>query len=365
MQSLKLDTSASNYSIIQYPKKGYLDNLLAFNSNTLFNYIDKGNWVLENQNPLVNFLKKFSLSITQPDEYLYNEIEYKSNHQASSSQFTSIYNKGNSYQKVVFPEPTHQTLFVVPFGKPQFPLRYYQTTPLKNLNALTTIYTTDTRIRYSTNRMTENISSDSSSTALSIIQIDPFALCFGYIRYCRERIEKERFIGLTPNSYIAGLPLANFYMRHNQLVFNNQLFGKITVDTPKWTATDIRNELKQYLDFQNEVLGNIVFKSFHHYVQQLSQGIMIGGQLPQSIFPYAGNSRSYIQLSWVYSFGSMGWAIQYLQRLKQQNREDSAFCAYLQPFLKNGLTLFLNQIPNKIWKDQFTALFTTLKMLAG
>lgn len=363
MYSLTLKENTVDYATSKYGR-GNLSSVLETNAERLFDYIDKGNWVLQNQNPLVQFLVNLSLDINQSDEYLYNEIASRMNRLASECKFTSLYNKGKSFTHAVFPEKEHETLIVVPFGDNAFHSQnYYFSVSVNNLRPLRTLYTTDTRIRYSTNRMTDQV--PVSKSDYTIVQLDPFALAIGYVRYCRERIASERLLGLTPQSYIANIPLATFYVQHNQYVFMN-LMGehKFKIDDTKWTKVDISTELDKYLIWLKQTLEGMVFKSFNHFERQLKGPMYAGDELNQIIFPVTGLSLSFKQMSWVYSFGGMDWASRYLRMLQYQGRDDSAFREYLHGFFKYTYTTVSGSIPSPLWSAHFKGLYNDLQKLA-
>lgn len=361
MHSLKLPLNDINYSTVNYHGGRNLITVMGANNQRLINYVLTHNWFLDNQNPLVTFLKNLSLDINQPDEYLYNTIASKCYHIASLCNITSIYNKGRTFNKILFPEKEHETLLVIPFSKSQYDYRYYFNKDIKVLKPLTTLYTTDTRIRYSTNRMTDNV--NSAKKDFSIVQIDPYALAIGYVRYCRSRIADENPSALTPNFYLSTLPLATFYIQHNNYILLNLLHNSnFEIDETKWAQVNIKNELLNYLKFQNYTLNNITFKSISHYIRQLN-AIPKEFQTYDNITPANGLSSSFIQLSWIYNYGPMQISIMYLEKIKSVGLIDSAYKNYLKNFLNYNLSTLSNLIPNKLWAEQFDNLFLRLKNL--
>lgn len=361
MHSLKLPINNIDYPVVEYYGGRNLNITFGVNNERMIQYSLSTNWLLDNQNPLVSFLKNLSLDINQSNEYLYNAIASKSYTIASLCKLTSIYSKGKSFNKILFPEPKHETILVIPFGKSIHDINYYFNTDLKLLNPLTTIYTTDNRIRYSTTRLTDNI--NSNKIDFTVVQVDPYALAIGYIRYCKDKINSNDLSTLTPNFYLSTLPLANFYKQHNNYVLLNLLNNKnFEVDGTKWNQVDIKQNLNNYLDFQNYTLSKLSLKSITQYIQQLNA-------LPDqfktylNLNPINGFSSSFIQLSWVYNFAPMQISINYLNLINSINLTDDGLHSYLRKYLNYNVNTLTNNIPDVSWNMEYRRLFNELKSL--
>lgn len=353
-----------NNGITLYGKNRYFGSLLENNNQALIRYVNKTPWVLPNQHPLVQFIILLSLDITQKDEFIYNTIAYKYQQIASSLNITSLRKPGRSFNHVIFPEKEHNTLFVVPFNNDNHPKKYFNSS-LDSLCPLTTIFTTDTKIRYDTTALTNGAAYPGKSD-YTVIQVDPFALGIGYIRYCRRLIKEGMDVGVNPRAYVCGLVLANFFIQHNQSVIVNLIEGDgISIESTKWNKLDITRELSEYLSFQRRQEGVIVFESFHHYTDMLSQGKYIGDRLTDSIYPDNGLSNAFNQLGWVYDFGQMNWAFKYLSALHKYGRSDDVFKSIIKKFLRNNVNTLTTSIQDPLWKHLYVNMFNDLTIIAS
>lgn len=364
MSLIGLPSPYGVYPVSRYPKENTFLGQLNTNEQRLYNYVDKGNWVLPNQNPLVQFLTLLPTDVTQSDEYLFNAINAAYNRIASTLSFTSIYTKGKNFHQVLFPEIDHHTLIHVPFGLETKPYKYYFDLPLTAFRPLTTLYTTDTHIRYSTHRLTNGLATNTYQSDYTIVSLNPIELGISYIKYCRNRIKDNRDIGLNPRSFIAGFILANFYLQHNQYVFTNLLktyFYKI--DTPEWSMVNINRELREYIHFQDYQLTQRVFTSFNHFIQQLLTIPKIESIMVPSIYPTGGLSKSFTQLQWIYYYGEIDWVCRYLRKLNEQGRDDTLLKAQLRPFLLKNENSIKNIISIPLWAHHFSELMKDLREL--
>lgn len=342
-----------------YGKTNYLNSLIENNNRGLIHYADKTPWSLPNQHPLVQFLILLSLDISKPDEFIYNEVAYRYKQIASTCQMTSLRNPGISFTRVIFPEKEHHTLLVVPF-KDDNDYKKYFNVPLDSLRPLMTLFTTDTVLRYDTTALTSSIIPQGKST-YTAIQVDPFALAIGYVRYCRKLIQDNTEVGVNPRAYITNLPLVNLFIQHNQNVIVNLTEGDgISVEPTKWNKIDISRELSEYLSFQRRQEGVVTFKSFQHYINLLSQGKNIGEGLKSSIYPDNGISTAFNQLAWAYNYNEMGWAYRYLSMLAKYNQQDSVFKNEVKKFLRYNIGMLTASIKDPLWNHLYKRMFRDL-----
>lgn len=364
MHVLTFKKNDVKYPITLYGKINYLTGLIKRNHRRLLNYVDSGNWVAENQNVLVQFITNMAVDLDWDDEYIYSYI--KANHKtvASLLGITSLYNKGIDHPKTLFPENTHHTLLVVPFGSSEYTSQYYfQECPLKNLYPLRTLFTTDTDQRWDTYNLTDNASKEKGNSIYSIVQLDPFALIIGYVRYCRERIANNQLVGITAQSYIMRYPISNFYFQHNLMVAMNYCLEGVEgyeLREGKFNIVDYSRWLKEYSLFTHHSMIKFNPVSINQYIEQ-NKVLNCDGVLDHSVYPFMGMSASFDKLGIVYCFNSMHIAMQYSKYCKLTGKPDGTFLNTVKKFLRGSVSTMSQQISDPLWKKLFVDMFNDLK----
>lgn len=361
MYFLNFKNNNVSYPLTLYGKLNYLTGLFERNYLKLLDYVEDGNWVAPNQNVLVQFLVDININLEWEDEYIYNYINSKHKTIASLLDITSIYKKGKDHTNIVFPEKDHHTHLFIPFGKSEYTFEdYFYNLPYETLLSLKPIFTTDTKQRWNTNDLTSNISASGSN--YTIIQLDPFALVIGYIRYCRERIKENKLVGLTPHSYIMKYPLANFYYLHNLLVSMNYCLEGINgyeVKEGKWNLINYDRWLKEYALYNKNSMSKFNPKSIYHFININST--LNDDILNKSIYPFMGMSESFPHLGLLYCFNSMNISIHYHRYCKYVGKPDGSFLNMVKNFLRNDIKFLSGNIADPIWKKLFIDMFKDLK----
>lgn len=364
MYFLTYSDNGVKYPLTLYGKLNYLNSLLEENHSRLRNYVDKGNWVLQNQNPIVQFIANMNIDLEWDDEYIFNYIQANYENVASLCNFTTLRNKGENHPHSVFPEKQHDVLITIPFGEPPHPMAYYyEDEAYQNLFPLRTLFTTDIKQRWSITDMTDNGNASTYQNSYTVVQLDPFALVIGYVRYYRDRVKNERLVGLTPNSYVAKYPLANFYLQHNQMVVLNYIWDGVEgmkFDKPKWAMVDYKRWVVDFAETTKNGMARVNPETIDHFIKQSFQVNQHGGAT-DSLYPYIGLSRSFIQLGWVYAYSGMRLAIAYADYCQWVGKPDSLFKSRANKFIRGDVNSMANQIKDPKWKALYIRMFKELK----
>lgn len=364
MYFLTFSETGLHYPLTLYGKRDYLNSLIEENHNRLYKSVDKGNWILPNQHPLVQFITNMDLDLLWDDDYLFNYIGAKYQNVASLMDFTTVRNRGISHPGCLFPESDHEVLITIPFGDaPHSKSYYFEEVAYQSLFPLRTMYTSDIKQRWSITDLTTSSNLKKGRGDYTVVQLDPYALIIGYVRYYRDRIKKERYVGLTPESYVAKWPLVNFYLQHNQMEILNFTFDGVDgveYDKPKWSMVEYKRWTSDYANTIKAGMDKVNPETFDHFLMQSFQ-INKNGDATRSLFPYMGISKSFMQLGWVYTFQSMYLSIKYIEYLNYVGKKDSYFKATVSKFLRGDMNSYANQIGDAKWKAMFINMFKDLK----
>lgn len=361
MYFLNFKNNNVSYPLTLYGKLNYLTELFERNYLKLLEYIEKGNWVAPNQNVLVQFLVNMDVSLDWDDEYIYNYIGTKYKTVASTLGITSVFKKGKDHIKSVFPENDHHSHIFIPFGNSEYSFNeYFYELPYETLLPLKPIFTTDTKQRWNTNDLTSNVVTSGSN--YTIIQLDPYALVIGYVRYCRERIKEDKLVGLTPHSYIMRYPLANFYYLHNLLVSMNYCLEGLSgyeIKEGKWNLVNYDRWIKEYALYIKYSMSKFNPRSIYHFININST--LNDNILNKSIYPFMGMSESFPHLGLLYTFNAMNISIHYDRYCKYVGKTDGSFLTMVKKFLRNDIKYLSGNITDPIWNKLFIDMFKDLK----
>lgn len=364
MYFLTYKDNGVKYPLVRYGKLDYLSGLLLDNEDKAKRYVNKGNWILENQNPLIQFIVNMEIDIDWNDEFIYNHIRAKYLSVSSLCEFTSLRNPGSSHIHTVFPEKEHHVLITTPFGEPEYNWEYYfKEEAYQNLIPLKTIFTTDVMQRWAVHEMTTHGNVTRGESTYTVVQLDPFALVIGYVRYYRDRVKQGLYLGLTPAAYLSKYPLVNFYFQHNLMVAVNYGVDGITdipIDKPKWTLMPYSRFMGDYAQFIKSTMFAVNPDSIHHFLQQSYQ-LNPNGVATDGFYPKQGLSDQFLQLGWVYSYSAMRVALSYCKYLDSVGKDDTAFKSTVKRFLRNDLGTLTSKIRNPLWKALFARMFKDLK----
>ncbi|AEV89493.1 putative virion structural protein [Pseudomonas phage OBP] len=361
MSYFTLSNNGVSNPIQNYGELGNLRRIMQRNNNSFKDYIDLGNRTLPNQHPLVQFLLSFSVNLEWSPEYLINVIDNKLQQYASLSDLTSLYNRGKNHIKSIYPEDNHNTLLVVPFGKPdRVQINEYLSKSLHELVPLVPIYTTDTLQRLDIMQLLNTQNYSASRPLYTIVQIDPYALIIGFWRTLKE----GKAWGNSPHGYLAGYPLMNCYIYHNELVnlnYLNQYEGKIQAIKGSWNYEAFESKLADYVNFKKKVFMGTQMKSFTNFylVNEVTNPIVDKNRF---YFPEAFKSIFFMQMSWIWTMGSLGLVRKYLDYNVFLGTIDGQLNSELRIYFdKFPLQTQVGQIKDKVWADHFTNLWNTVK----
>lgn len=363
MSYFTLSNNGVSNPIQQYGELGNLRRIMQRNDDSFLNYINLGNRTLPNQHPLVRFLLSFSVSLEWSPEYLINVIDNKLQQYASLADLTCLYNRGKNHINSIYPEDNHNTLLVVPFGKPdRVQINEYFSKSLNELVSLCPIYTTDTLQRLDIMRLINTQTYKAPKPLFTIVQVDAYALIIGFWRMLKENKEW----GNSPHGYLAAYPLMNCYRYHNELVNLNYLNGyegKIQTVKGSWNYESFENKLRDYVDFKNKVFMTTQMKSFHNfYLVNASTNPDLS--LNKLYYPDTYKSLFFVQMSWVWTLASLGLTKKYLKYNRYLGTIDGQFNADLRTYYaKYSLQAQMNQIKDSNWYYHFETLYRDVEAL--
>lgn len=361
MSYFTLSNNGVTNPIQQYGELGNLRRIMQRNDASFLDYINLGNRTLPNQHPLVQFLLSFSVNLEWTQEYLINVIDSKLQQYASLADLTSLYNRGKNHIKSIYPEDNHNTLLVVPFGKPdRVQINEYFSKSLHELVSLYPIYTTDTLQRLDIMQLINTQNYKASKPLYTIVQVDPYALIIGFWRMLKE----DKAWGNSPHGYLAGYPLMNCYRYHNELVnlnYLNNYEGKIQTVKGSWNYEAFESKLADYTNFKNKVLLTTQMKSFYNFflVNACSNPDIDNTKF---FFPDPLKSLFFIQMSWVWTIGALGLVQKYLSYNRYLGTVDGQMNSDLRTyFAKFPLQTQVGQIKDQTWSKHFTELWEHVK----
>lgn len=362
MSYFKLSPNGLNYAVKEWGTLGNLRRIMARNDDRFEEWTKLGNRVLPNENPLVQFLLMFSVNVEWDRDYLINVIDLHIQQYASQVNLTSLYNRGTNHLTSFYPESNHNTLLVVPFDKPSASqINGYFNNELNSLVPLYPIYTTDFKQRWDVTELLNTSSYKSPNDIFTIVQIDVYALIIGYWRHLQRNVEW----GNSPHGYLASFPLMNLYLYHNELVNYNYLNSngeKIDIKKGKFNLEPYFTNLKDYTDYKNRYLLSQPMKSFSNFVQ-VNGVTNIAVDQNKMIFANAGKSLFFVQMSWVWSLGSLGMVKHYLEYSNFVGAVDGQVRSDLAIYFKQSLSSQENQIRSDVWRKHFAVVHSQVDQL--
>lgn len=359
MSYFKLQHNGVDYPTRNYGGLNNLRRIMARNDDNFESYINLGNRTLPNQNTLVNFLLMFSVNVEWTEDYLITVIDSKINQIASVNDFVCVYNRGKNKIKSVYPEDNHNTLLVVPFGKPERShINGYFNDELNSLVPLYPIYTTDVKQRWDIVGLYDTKSYKLPYSAYTIIQVDVYALVIGFYRW----LQLNRAVGNSPHAYLLNFPIMNCYLYHNELVNYNYLNDEasVQVENPQFVVESYTQQLTDYTDFKHRYLMTENMKSFTQFFQ-INQGTNIEVDVRKMIFPDSYKSSWFAQLSWAWTIAALGNVRHYMSYNALMGTVDGTMKGDLDKFFRYPVNTILNQIKDPQWNKHFTDIYKEVK----
>lgn len=348
------------------PLFGKLQNLRAIhkrNTERFKTFYGMGNRVLPNQHPLVQFLLQLSVDPNWTPNQLYDNIVMSSKKIASNVNITSLYNRGKDHPLSVYPEENHHTLIVIPYDKDLE--TFWEPDKIASIKktmtpALTPLMTTSKTHYWNMDFLIDGIVRKTTEDVYTVLELDPFALAFGFYWYLKERIMNKINVGLTPHHYVM-LVLMETYIAHNNLVILNLITDNepISVQPPGFA-------LEQYSHLQNEhtrwarsVLLSERIKSAGEWIN-ICDGCFEEVRSYKSVFPKRMDSVMFVQLGWVYTLCSLYWGSSYLFFMDFMGSFDPTVTSKLKTFYKIPMNFNTNQIKDSYWNSFYCNVWKNL-----
>ncbi|EBY9764075.1 hypothetical protein D5W64_13260 [Salmonella enterica subsp. enterica serovar Saintpaul] len=363
MSYFKLTPNGLSNPVKEWGTLGNLRRIMARNDDTFDKYVRTNPRTLPNQNPLVQFLLLFSVNVEWTPDYLINVIDLHLNQYASTLDMTSLYKRGNDHIGALYPETNHHTLLVVPFDKPsRQQIDGYFTKEINELVPLYPIYTTDYKQRWDIMELIDTKEYKSDKDLYTIVQVDPYALIIGFYRWLKRGVD----IGNSPHGYLAAFPLMNLYLYHNELVNFNYLNSneeKINVVKGQFNLEPYFIQLKDYTDWKNRYLMSQPMKSFTNFMG-VNEVVNIAVDVDKMVYPSAGKSLFFVQMSWVWSIASLGMVKHYLEYNNLLGTVDGKMKADLKLYFQYSVSTQENQIKSLPWRQHFSMLHEQVSRLS-
>lgn len=360
MSYFKLQPNGVDNAVPAYGGLGNLRRIMARNDDNFEDYINLGNRPLPNQNALVTFLQLFSVNVEWTPDYLINIIDIKAQSLASTVGFVGLYNKGRNFLGTIYPETNHNTLIVVPFGKPsRLQIDSYFTRELNSLVPFFPIYTTDYKQRWDITELTDSQTYKAPKPLYTIVQIDVYALVIGFYRWLKLGLEW----GNSPHGYLNNFPMMNHFLHHNELVNFNYLNGngeKFDLGKGSFALEPYMTQLKDYTDFKHRYLMTESMKSFTQFMK-VNEPTNVAVNSNLMVFPEAYKSLMFTQMNWVWTIGSLAMVDKYVTYNRLLGTVDGVIDTQLKMYYKYSLQSQLNQIKDNTWSDHFELIHAKMK----
>lgn len=348
------------------PLFGKINNLRAIhkrNVEKFKSFYGMGNRVLPNQHPLVQFLLQLSIDPSWTPNVLYDNIVMSSKKIASNVGITSLYNRGKNHPISVYPEENHRTLLIMPFDKDlDAKWKPDEIASIKTTitPALTPLMTTSKTHYWNLDHLIDGVSRKATEDIYTILELDPFALAFGFYWYLKERIKNNINVGLTPHHYVV-LVLMEAYISHNNLTILN-----LITDNDNVTVQQSGFAMEQYQHLQNEqikwarsILLSERIKSAGEWVN-VCDGSFDDARNHKALFPTRSESVMFVQLGWVYTLCSLYWTSSYLFFMDFMGSFDPTVTSKLKTFYKIPMNFNTNQIKDPYWNSFYSNVWKNL-----
>lgn len=347
-------------SLPSFPLLGSLRAIMDRNWKNCFDYYTQGNYVIPNQNPLVQFLIQLSIDPNWTAEELEIQLTLNIKRVASQVGFTSIYNRGKDHTGSVFPEENHRTLIVVPFEE-DYNWKNDGETEYETRPVLRTIMSTGVKHYWNPVELIDGIKRTAADEVYTILELQAYRFANDYWHYLRGRIKEGRNIGQSPHHFVL-YSILTAYMQYNATVMLNLV------------SEDCEPEI-QNTDFALEPYAHRI----NSYTQWLNHILMINGVkhmceysalikspysdfFPQSgVVPLRAKSIMFSQLAWAYTMSNLYWVEGFLGFMDFLGREDGIEMAALRTFFKVNPSIDMGQIKNELWRKKYKDIYDDVK----
>lgn len=343
-----------------FPLLGSLRAAMDRNWKNCFDYYTQGNFVLPNQNPLVQFLIQLSINPDWTAEELEIQLTMNIKRVASQVGFTSIYNRGKDHTGSVFPEDNHRTLIVVPFEE-DFDWQEDKETDYEFRPVLRTIMSTGVKHYWNPVELIDGIKRTSIEDIYTVLELQPYRFANDYWNYLRARRNAGRNIGQSPHHFVI-YALLTAYMQYNATIMLNLVSEDCA---PQIQSTDFALEpyvhkLNSYTEWLNHILMINGVKHMGEYSALIKSPFSDYGPL-SGVVPVRSKSIMFVQLAWAYTMSNLYWMEGFLGFQEFLGREDGVELAALRTFFKVNPAFDLNQIKNELWKKKYKEIYESVK----
>ncbi|WNV45885.1 hypothetical protein [Aeromonas phage AerS_266] len=348
------------------PLFGKMNNLRAIhkrNVERFKSFYGMGNRVLPNQHPLVQFLLQLSIDPKWTPNELYDNIVMSSKKIASNVGITSLYNRGKNHSLSLYPEENHHTLLVMPFDKDlngKWEPDNEGTVRTNTTAALTPLMTTSKTHYWNIDHLIDGVVRKAPEDVYSVLELDPFALAFGFYWYLKERIKNNINVGLTPHHYVI-LVLMEAYIAHNNLTVLN-----LITDNENVVVQSSGFAMESYNHLQNEHTGWARTTLLSERIKTSGEWVSLCGNCfydidnRKSVFSQRSDSVMFVQLGWVYTLCSLYWASSYLFFMDFMGSFDPMVTSKLKTFYKIPMNFNTNQIKDPYWNSFYINVWKNL-----
>lgn len=363
MSTFILHDNGIDYPIPQYGKLDNLNRIMARNCSRFEAFSSAGNRVVNNNHPLVKLLLEISVDPTWTPEYLMSVINSKGKRVASQVNFTSLYNNGNNFTGQFFPENNHNTMVVVSMDESSSAVQI-NSLPSKNIHRVASLhpmFTTGYNHYWDIQELIDTVRRVSSSDLYTMLELDLPAFVMGYYWYLRDRIERDISIGLSPHHYVL-LVIMDMWMEYNDIVTINLSVDDepVAIKSAPFAMEAYGNDLNAYVQWKRKTMSGVVMKTFSQYARYHSS-IYKKEPLKSYIYPDAGKSLFFIQMSWAWTLQSLYWVQGFIELGNFVGFEDPTISSQLKSFFKLNPSFMLDQIKDPLWKKFFMNIYNDVK----
>lgn len=290
-------------------------------------------------------------------------INGKGRRAANTVNLTTLYNNGNNFPGVFFPESNHNAIVVMSMDEKSSSL--YNIQPASNysdfVKSLFPIMTTGYKHYWDGQTLIDTVKRTSPNDIYTVLELDLPAFVFGYYWYLKNRLAREIPIGLAPHHYVF-LVCMHMWTDYNDLTTINLSVDNVAAEVgdAQFAMERYDAHLNDFIQWKRRSMMGTIMKSFTQYTNyQLS--MYDAGTLKPFIFENGGKSTYFIQMSWVWTLQSLYWVQGFMELGEFVGFEDTKVSSELRDFFKTPPGYMLEQIKDPLWKKFFSNIYTDVK----
>lgn len=263
------DTPGASYPYVTFPKIARLKRVINYNVNQYRDYIDRTSFNLEDDHPLVGFIRHFTVDPTWSAEEAITYIKYYASSLTSMFGIASMSGRGETITDGVFREG-----FKERWVRLDKDIDYANINDWRTIGSIVPVFhNTDVRT-YRDITQKSKVAKDGNREKYSVVAIDVVGLLFGWWLFMND--DTTRFRGI--HRYLLEGPLFQASLISNELCFFNSLHdyfvSGITIeDTVKFKGStfatlDENKLIKEYLEHLIKVYSGRAPRSIHDFLNQ-------------------------------------------------------------------------------------------------